>query len=123
MVQDHLHNSAAYGGSGWSPRKVPLSQEIGTVWGQFGQSNEWGPLKAVMMHRPGPELFAAKDPDSVQMLDTLDLKTARRQHAQMIDTFSKAGVTVFEVAPLDAVTPNQMFVADLFFIREGIGHV
>ncbi len=46
--------TAAYGGAGWLPRTASLRQEIGGVWGACGVATEWSPLKAVLLHRPGP---------------------------------------------------------------------
>ena len=116
MNKIHLHNASAYGGGGWSPRATPMRDEIGTVWGRFGQWNEWAPLRSVMVHRPGPELTTAQDPDAVQMLDKLDVEKARNQHDRLVDTFTRAGVKVYEVAPSAPASPNQMFVADLFLM-------
>ncbi len=116
MDKIHLHNASAYGGHGWSPRTTPMRDEIGTVWGHFGQLNEWAPLRSVMVHRPGSELATAQDPDTVQMLDKLDLEKARIQHERLVETFTRAGVTVYEVDPSGPASPNQMFVADLFFM-------
>jgi N-dimethylarginine dimethylaminohydrolase len=116
MDRYHLHNASAYGGGGWSPRATTLRDEIGTVWGRFGQSNEWAPLRSIMLHRPGPELAAAHDPNAVQMLDKLDVEKARIQHDRLVDTFTRAGVKVYEVDPSGPASPNQMFVADLFLM-------
>lgn len=116
MGKNHLHNASAYGGSGWSPRSSPLRDEIGSVWGRFGQANEWAPLRTVMVHRPGSELAVEQDPDAVQMLDKLDMENARVQHDMLVDAFTKAGVKVYDVAPKGSASPNQMFVADLLFM-------
>lgn len=116
MGKNDLRNASAYGGSGWSPRSSPLRDEIGTVWGRFGQANEWAPLRAVMVHRPGSELAAEQDPDAVQMLDKLDANNARFQHDMLIDAYTRAGVKVHEVDPRGPASPNQMFVADLLFM-------
>jgi N-dimethylarginine dimethylaminohydrolase len=116
-----LGQSAAYGGPGWSPRIASLEEELGSVWRACGIDSEWGPLRAVLLHRPGPELGDADDPDAVQMLDRLDLGRAQAQHDAMAQAFRDAGVTVHLVAPDDSPPPNLMFVADLLFATpEGI---
>ncbi len=116
MESNDLNNASAYGGGGWSPRSAPLRDEIGTVWGRFGQAVEWAPLTSVMLHRPGPELESAQEPDAAQMLATLDPQKAGRQHDRLVDAFTGAGVRVCHVDPNRAASPNLMFVADLFFM-------
>jgi len=111
-----LHNKAAYGGDGWSPRLQSLPEEIGKIWGQFGLVNEWGRLKSVLLHRPGRELKASKKPDEVQMLQALDVDRAKIQHDNLTRVFEKDGVAVYLVEPLTADLPNQMFVADLMLM-------
>jgi arginine deiminase len=111
-----LFSASAYGGPGWSPRTASLRQEIGGVWAPCGLSTEWSPLKAVLLHRPGPELAAATDPDSVQLLDAVDLVRARRQHDALAAAYRDEGVAVFQVEPDQLPPPNLMFCADLLFM-------
>ncbi len=105
--------AAAYGGTDWSPRMTSLRQEIGQVWGACGVASEWSPLKAVLLHGPGPELKELADPDAAQMLASLDAGRARRQHDALVRAYRKAGVTVRYVEPEGTFPPNLMFVADL----------
>lgn len=111
-----LVTAAAYGGPGWSPRSTSLQQEIGRLWGCCGLANEWSPLRAVLLHRPGEELEDARDPDRSQMLDLLDTHLARQQHDLMAQAYRDAGVLVQYVQPADKPPPNLMFVADLLFM-------
>ncbi len=108
--------TAAYGGEGWSPRTVSLRQEIAGVWGACGVGMEWSPLKAVLLHRPGPELEEVADPDAAQMLAPLDADRARKQHDTLAQAYRDAGVTVHYVEPAETPPPNLMFVADLMFM-------
>ena len=113
--------TAAYGGEGWSPRTASLRQEIGRVWGACGVATEWSPLKAVLLHRPGPELEDLADPDAAQMLAPLDAGRARKQHDVLAQAYRDAGITVHYVEPAQAPLPNLMFVADLMFMTpEGV---
>ncbi len=113
--------AAAYGGEGWSPRTTPLSQELDQVWGACGISTEWASLSAVLLHKPGPELDASTDPNTVQMLEPLDLSLAQTQHDTMAQAYRDTGVTVHYVEPAETPLPNQMFVADLMFMTlEGV---
>ena len=111
-----LKNRAAYGGDGWSPRIKSLKSEIGNIWEACGVSNEWGPLKAVLLHRPGHELGSSKSPDAVQMLQIPDAERAKAQHDRIANAYRQAGVAVHYVDPPVANLPNQMFVADLMFM-------
>jgi len=107
---------AAYGGAGWSPRTASLRQEIGRLWGRCGLADEWSPLKAVLLHRPGPELAAVADPNDAHMLAPLDAAQAGRQHDALAQAYRDAGVRVHYVQPPETPSPNLMFVADLLFM-------
>lgn len=110
-----LFETAAYGGAGWSPRTASLGDELGKVWGACGQRSEWTRLRAVLLHRPGPEL-AVPDPDAAQMLAPIDAPRATAQHDALAAAYEAEGVTVHRVEPTGAPSPNQMFVADLVFM-------
>ncbi|MBN1658134.1 MAG: amidinotransferase [Anaerolineae bacterium] len=110
-----LINAAAYGGPGWSPRTASLRDEIGVLWASCGIDSEWAPLKAVLLHRPGPELAAA-DPDAAQQLDAIDAALAAAQHDTLAAAYRAEGVTVHYVSPPGTPPPNLIFVADLLFM-------
>ena len=112
----NLFAASAYGGAGWSPRASSLRQEIGSVWATCGVATEWSPLKAVLLHSPGPELDQVTDPEQVQMLAPLDAQRARQQHEGLARAYQDAGVTTHFVAPAEMPPPNLMFVADLMFM-------
>ena len=111
--------TSAYGGAGWSPREANLRAEIGGVWAACGIDSEWQRLRAVMLHRPGDELAASEDPDSVQMLDVIDVSRATAEHDALAAAFRSEGVAVHYVDPPGAAPPNQMFCADLVFMTPG----
>ena len=104
---------SAYGGEGWSPRRSSMREEIGDIWGLCGISNEWSPLTTVLLHRPGVELENGSLANDVQMLAKPDPLRAAEQHDALVRAYEKAGVRVIYLEPPNAVTPNQMFVADL----------
>jgi N-dimethylarginine dimethylaminohydrolase len=119
--QTEPFNVSAYGGQGWSPRTMSLAEELGNVWGPAGVSTEWSRLKSVLLHRPGDELKASADPNSVQMIEPLDLACAQAQHDGLAEAYRQAGVRVQYVEPSCQPLPNQMFVADLMFATpEGV---
>jgi N-dimethylarginine dimethylaminohydrolase len=111
-----LHDLAAYGGEGWTPRTTSLRQEVGSIWGPCGVATEWSTLKAVLLHRPDRELTASQDANAVQMLAPVNLEKARQQHDAIARAYEDAGVLVHYVEPSSEPLPNQMFVADLFFM-------
>jgi arginine deiminase len=111
-----LFNASAYGGPGWSPRTASLRSEIGTIWAPCGVASESSPLKAVLLHRPGAELGQLGDPDTVQMLHSLDPDQAIQQHDALAEAFRHASVTAHYVYPADPPSPNLIFVADLLFM-------
>ena len=116
-----LHTAAAYGGPGWSPRATSLRKEIGTVWRECGVACEWSPLKAILLHQPGPELAEVGEPDKSQMLDSLDVDLARQQHDALAQTFREFGIAVYYIESAVIPPPNLMFVADLLFMTpEGV---
>lgn len=119
-MKNHF-GASAYGGPGWSPRTASLRQEIGELWAPCGVASEWSQLKAVLLHRPGPELGQSSDPDRWQMLEPLDTVRARDQHDGLSQAYRAAGVTVHYVEPPGRPSPNLMFVADLIFMTpEGV---
>jgi hypothetical protein len=110
-----LTAAAAYGGEGWSPRTAPLRDEIGVLWGSCGLRDEWGPLRAVLLHRPGAEL-AVPDPDAAQLLAPVDPERAAAEHDALTRVYREEGVLVRSVEPEGTPTPNLMFCADLFLM-------
>ena len=95
---------SAYGGPGWSPRLKSLGGELGTVWTKCGINSEYSRLKTVLLHRPGDELSASKDPKVVQMLGKLDIEKAQEQHDALSETYRNADVTVHYVKPGEPVS-------------------
>jgi N-dimethylarginine dimethylaminohydrolase len=107
--------ASAYGGAGWVQREKAHGDELGGIWASHKIDSEWRPLQAVIVHQPGDELAASLgDPDSVLMLEPLNITRAGEQHAAMVGAYEKLGVEVHQVAPEGAPAPNQMFCADLF---------
>lgn len=107
--------TSAYGGAGWVQREKPHGDELGGLWAPYKIDSEWRPLQSVIVHEPSDELAAAMDdPDSVLMLEPLDLARARDQHAGMVEAYRSLGIEVHHVQPTGVPTPNQMFCADLF---------
>ncbi len=111
---ENAFGAAAYGGKNWVGRTESHQQEIGTIWSKSQLSNEFAPLTAVLMHRPGDELLISEDEtDKSLMLATLDLQKARQQHDGITDIYRRENIEVHLVDPVNLPPPNQMFCADL----------
>jgi arginine deiminase len=112
------HQSAAYGGDGWSPRNTRLSEELGNIWSDCGQNSEYAPLKRVILHPPNGDMLADEaDPDRLLLLSPVDIRRAAKQHAAMAAAYAGAEITVDWARPLcKPVSFNLMFMADLFFM-------
>lgn len=108
--------TAAYGGAQWSARTATLRDELGTVWGDWGVASECGMLRAVLLHRPGPELDAINDFDAVQMRADLLPAVARAQHEALADAYRAHGVVVHEVGEARPDKPNAVFLRDLMLM-------
>lgn len=106
--------AAAYGGENWVARTAPHGDEIGTIWANYAVANEYAPLAAVLMHRPGEELAASiRDAEKALMLAPLDIAHAQAQHDGISETYRRLGIAVYLVDPNTPPRPNQMFCADL----------
>jgi arginine deiminase len=110
------HTQSAYGGEGWRPRARSTREEIGDLWAACGMASEWSRLRSILLHRPGDELAASADFNAVNMLEPLDLAHAQAQHDTMARAYREAGVAVHYAEPTPTPLPNQMFMADLFFM-------
>lgn len=108
--------ASAYGGPGWSPRTDSMRDEIGKLWSSCGINNEWAQLKAVLLHRPGPEFENITSPDEIQMLEIPNTEKMRMQHDSIAEAYRQAGVTVSYVEPNVTPPPNTVYVADLMFM-------
>jgi N-dimethylarginine dimethylaminohydrolase len=83
---------------------------------EYGLRDEFSPLAAVLLHRPGGELRASADPAAICMLEPLDVRTAGWQHDALAQAYQEAGVRVRYLHPPSVPPPNTMYMADLFFM-------
>jgi N-dimethylarginine dimethylaminohydrolase len=108
--------TGAYGGEKWSPRIGSFRNDMVDVWGDWGSGSECGVLRAVLLRRPGPELDAIEDFDSVQMRADLNPDLARAQHDDLVGAYQKHGVTVHLVEAGRIDKPNSFFLRDLMLM-------
>lgn len=105
---------AAHGGKGWQGRAGSTADEIGTVWASSGVTSECGTLRAVLMHRPGPEIDAIADAATALWHELLDPARAREQHDQLAELYRAHGVAVYELGDVALDKPNSYFCRDVF---------
>ncbi|MCL4559286.1 MAG: arginine deiminase-related protein, partial [Chloroflexi bacterium] len=98
----------------WSVEDAsPFTSQMPRLWGNWGCSSEVGRLRAVLVHRPGPEIENIPDPSSVLFIERMDPERARAQHDAMTDVYRAHGVEVHYIEKMPPHEPNGMFVRDL----------
>ena len=90
-----------------------FEQQMPQLWGDWGCSSEIGRLRAVLLHRPGPEIENIPDPSSVLFIERMDPARARAQHDAMADMYRANGVQVHYAEKMPEHEPNGMFMRDL----------
>ena len=108
--------TTAYGGAHWSPRLTSMRDEMGSSWGDWGVSSEYGTLRAVLLRRPGRELDVVDDFEAVQMRSDLQPERARHQHDGLAAAYRAYGVAVHYVERGCDDKPNSLFVRDLMLM-------
>ncbi|MFN5341974.1 MAG: dimethylarginine dimethylaminohydrolase family protein [Roseiflexaceae bacterium] len=105
----HVSLTAAHGGDEWQARSLDASTRIGVT-------TEYGRLRRVMLHRPGPEIDGITNAAKVLWDDIVEPTQAREQHDMLVSTYRHFGVEVVELAPGAQATPNIYFCRDHFFM-------
>ncbi len=103
-------------GERWFPSEKTFSENLSENWGPWGVDSECGKLRAVLMHRPGPEIDNLGDPRVYRFKAAMDPETARRQHDALADVYRAHGVRVFYAQEGRADRPNAMYMRDLVFM-------
>lgn len=104
----------SHGGEGWEGRHGTTADEIGSVWAACGVHSECGTLRAVLMHRPGPEIEGIVDAGRALWHEILDPARARDQHDRLVDLYRRNGVDVHELGEVSRDRPNSYFCRDVF---------
>ncbi|TET36993.1 MAG: amidinotransferase [Planctomycetota bacterium] len=107
---------ARRGGKGWRAREAAFKEEMKEIWGGWGVSSEFGRLRDVLLHRPGPEIENITDPNGVLWAEVMDPGKARAEHDALAEAYRAGGVQVHYVGngPLDK--PNLHFIRDLMLM-------
>lgn len=108
------HEDSAHGGDGWAPRVGSMADELGSLWLDCGVTAEWGTLRTVLMHRPGPEIDDVPDFRAALWLGPVDPLRARAQHDAFVDFYRSHGVRVHQIETVPLDKPNAYFCRDHF---------
>jgi N-dimethylarginine dimethylaminohydrolase len=74
------------------------------------------PLRVVLLAVPPARIEAVEDPGGLLMNDGVDLATIRAQADALASAYREEGVTVHLARVPDDVSPNIVFMRDLFFM-------
>ncbi|NLO55538.1 MAG: amidinotransferase [Thermovirga sp.] len=99
-------------GERWFPGGKSFSEDMPEYWGDWYCDSEVGKLRAVLMHRPGPEIDAVTDPASVRFKALMDPEKAREQHDALAGIYRDHGVRVYYVEEGRLDRPNALFMRD-----------
>jgi len=93
--------------------QTDFAGQMPALWGDWGCNSEIGRLRAVLLHRPGPEIENIPDPAAVLFADRMDPIKAREQHDAMAEIYRQNGVQVYYAEEMPQNEPNGMFCRDL----------
>ncbi|MGB9867424.1 MAG: dimethylarginine dimethylaminohydrolase family protein [Bacillota bacterium] len=103
-------------GERWFPSDRTFAEEMPELWGDWYCDSEVGKLRAVLMHRPGPEIDNMKDPAPYRFKALMDPEKARAQHDALAEIYRQHGVKVYYVEQTRLDRPNAIFMRDLMFM-------
>ena len=105
----------------WFALETPFASELQQYWGgDWGVCSEVGDLKAVLLHRPGPEIERMTDPNPWRWLDLMNPEKARQQHDAVAAAYREHGAQVYYVEETGPDRPNAVYMRDnMFMTPEG----
>lgn len=103
------------GGDKWFPKETIFEDEITEYWGDWGVASEVDDLKAVLLHRPGPEIDDF-DYREVRFRMPVDSEKFRAQHDALAEFYRSQGVAVHYVEKQRSDRPNSIFCRDLLLM-------
>ncbi|MDR1510243.1 MAG: amidinotransferase [Synergistaceae bacterium] len=99
-------------GERWFPSMRNFEESIADYWGDWYCDSECGKLRAVLMHRPGPEMDATTDPSAMRFKGRIDGDAARREHDKVAEIYKSHGVDVHYIDGYRLDRPNALFTRD-----------
>lgn len=103
------------GGDKWFPKETLFEDDKSEYWGDFGVASEVDELKAVLMHRPGPEIDDF-DFREVRFRAEVNPEKMREQHDALAAFYRSQGITVQYVENQRTDRPNALFCRDLLLM-------
>jgi len=82
---------------GWEYSDLFHSNDIYSVWGDWGLCSEIGKLKSVLMRRPGHEVEGITDAHLAGWKSIIDPEKARTQHDEVVSIYKENGVSVYMI--------------------------
>lgn len=102
-------------GERWFPEENAFTDDMDVVWGDWYCDSEVGTLRAVLLHRPGPEIEGITQDNFAEyrFRAPIDAVKAREQQDALAEVYRNNGVTVHYVEGQRSDRPNAMYVRDL----------
>lgn len=102
-------------GDRWLPSPTTFAEDMPALWGPWGCDSEAGPLRDVLMHRPGRELdLIAPETYHDHLFDApVDPGRFRAQFDALADAYKRYGVRVHLVQGQREDRPNAVYMRDL----------
>ena len=114
-MTDVKHDIDALAGERWFPLETTITEDMSSIWGDWGVCSEVDKLKAVLMRRPGKEVENF-DWKAARFRAPIDPEKFRAQHDALADVYRAHGVQVHYVDEQRGDRPNALFCRDLVFM-------
>ena len=95
-MTDVKHDIDALAGERWFPLETTITEDMSSIWGDWGVCSEVDKLKAVLMRRPGKEVENF-DWKAARFRAPIDPEKFRAQHDALADVYRAHGVQVHYV--------------------------
>ena len=86
-MTDVKHDIDALAGERWFPLETTITEDMSSIWGDWGVCSEVDKLKAVLMRRPGKEVENF-DWKAARFRAPIDPEKFRAQHDALLPRFS-----------------------------------
>ena len=85
-MTDVKHDIDALAGERWFPLETTITEDMSSIWGDWGVCSEVDKLKAVLMRRPGKEVENF-DWKAARFRAPIDPEKFRAQHDALADVY------------------------------------
>ena len=107
--------AATFGGPGWRARVDCHSADVaaGRIWRKVGVTDEYSPLREVLISAPSAQFRQRGDPEASLMLSWPALEQLESEQAGIQAYFDEQGVHVHVHRPAEPPPLNYLFMRDL----------